>query len=317
MSSDLLEEFIFDSREHLSNASSQLLALEKNPGSLESLNSLMGTLHTIKGNSGFVNQRHLYELLHAAESLLQTVRDTADRKCPPNVVEALFQVLDTAEAIMGRLENDEDDDVDWLPNLLDALNEAQASLEWGVGQEAAVHPGDSYLQGEAATNPTALPTTQAPSAPLAPSTTAAPLALPTPPAATGQTALPTPPTPPMDPPKESQYQSFDPSSAVQKIVLENGELLDKGENYLEESQKLAGHNPLGLILDMRHMTSFTTPEVRLLERLYNFWGQKLKILLSTDEQSDFYLMFAVLDMQKPYSFFPEESEALEALKAGN
>jgi two-component system chemotaxis sensor kinase CheA len=103
MSNDILEEFIFDSREHLADAGTQLLALEKDPRSLNSLNALMGTLHTIKGNSGFVNLRSLYNLLHASETLLQTVREMPDSYCPPSVVEQLFQVLDTAEVIMGRL----------------------------------------------------------------------------------------------------------------------------------------------------------------------------------------------------------------------
>jgi chemotaxis protein histidine kinase CheA len=290
MSSDLLEEFIFDSREHLSNASSQLLALEKNPSSLEDLNALMGTLHTIKGNSGFVNLRHLYELLHAAESLLQTVREAPDRKTPPNVVETLFQVLDTCEAIMVRLENDEDDDVDWLHNLMDALNEAAAALEWGVGEDpqgaqevtAPASPSyggqDGYLQAEALAEDSPSPEAQKAQSP-------------------------------------KKEFAFDPKEPVQKIVLEDGELLENGEGFLEQSKEILGHNPIGLILDMRQMTSFTSPEVQILKSLGQFWGQKLTILLSEPEQSDFYRMFSVLDLLNTLAFFPGESEALAALKA--
>ncbi|MDR0548437.1 MAG: Hpt domain-containing protein [Deltaproteobacteria bacterium] len=131
MSNDILEEFIFDSRDHLTTAGTQLLALEKDPHSLANVNALMGTLHTIKGNSGFVNLKNLYNLLHAAESLLQTVREK-NSLCPTSVVEELFQVLDTAEAIMDRLENGENDEVDWLPALNQALKETEDALEAAV-----------------------------------------------------------------------------------------------------------------------------------------------------------------------------------------
>ncbi|MDR1871000.1 MAG: Hpt domain-containing protein [Deltaproteobacteria bacterium] len=128
MSNDILEEFIFDSRDHLTTAGTQLLALEKTPDSLENLNALMGTLHTIKGNSGFVNLQNLYNLLHAAETLLQTVRETGCL-CPASVIDRLFQVLDTGEAILGQVENGEGDEVDWLSSLREALNEEEANLE--------------------------------------------------------------------------------------------------------------------------------------------------------------------------------------------
>ncbi|MDR2422747.1 MAG: Hpt domain-containing protein [Deltaproteobacteria bacterium] len=139
MSNDILEEFIFDSREHLANAGVQLLALEKDPQSLADLNALMGTLHTIKGNSGFVNLKNLYNLLHAAETLLQTVREIGCL-CPSTVVEELFQVLDTAEVILGRLEDGENDEVDWLPALNQALAEAEASLEESARAARAEEP---------------------------------------------------------------------------------------------------------------------------------------------------------------------------------
>ncbi|MDR1298194.1 MAG: Hpt domain-containing protein [Deltaproteobacteria bacterium] len=128
MSSELLDEFIFDARDHLTTAGAQLMELENQPGSLEHLNALMGTLHTIKGNSGFVNLGNLYKLLHGAENLLQTVRDTPEHVCPPNIVNQLFQVLDTVEAILTRLEAGEDDEVDWLAAINQAIAEAEASL---------------------------------------------------------------------------------------------------------------------------------------------------------------------------------------------
>jgi HPt (histidine-containing phosphotransfer) domain-containing protein len=130
MGNELLDEFIFDARDHLSTAGVQLLELERDPDSLESLNGLLGTLHTIKGNSGFVNLKNLYGVLHAAENLLQTVREAPGHRAPPVVINQLFQVLDTVEAILTRLETDKSDDLEWLPTLNQAIAEAQTALEY-------------------------------------------------------------------------------------------------------------------------------------------------------------------------------------------
>ena len=142
MSDDLLHEFIFDAREHLVTAGCQLLELEKNPGRLESLNALMGTLHTLKGNSGFLDIKDLYNLTHHAESLLQTSREKkAD--CPQPVIDLLLQVLDTAEAILNFLEDKDNGEVDWLEALTQALSEAESRLEGGGETFAAEEEEDN------------------------------------------------------------------------------------------------------------------------------------------------------------------------------
>ena len=136
MSDELLNEFIFDSREHLSTASAQLLDLEKDPSSTAALNALMGTMHTIKGNSGFLDLQNLYQLMHHAESLLQTVREK-QCPCPRKMIDLLLQVLDTVEALLDRLENGDDDNADWLGALNLALSEAETSLEGQAAERAA------------------------------------------------------------------------------------------------------------------------------------------------------------------------------------
>jgi len=142
MGDNLLQEFIFDAREHLSTAADLLLALEQNPGDLDSLNTLMGTLHTLKGNSGILELNNLYQLMHHAESLLQTIREK-HAECPQPVVDLLLQVLDTAEAILNRLKNNRSDAVEWIGALLQTLDEVETQLEGG-GEE----PGPAEEVGE-------------------------------------------------------------------------------------------------------------------------------------------------------------------------
>lgn len=155
MSDELLSEFLFDSREHLSTAGAQLLELEKNPDSLSDLNALMGTMHTIKGNSGFLDLQNLYKLMHHAESLLQTVREK-QCPCPQKVIDLLLQVLDTVEALLDRLESGDDDKVEWLDSLNQALSEAETSLESLKPAEAdTIAPASASEPAEAPKAPAA------------------------------------------------------------------------------------------------------------------------------------------------------------------
>jgi HPt (histidine-containing phosphotransfer) domain-containing protein len=279
--SDLLEEFVFDSREHLGKAQSQLLELENDPGSRERLNALMGTLHTVKGNSGFVNLRHLYELLHSAESLLQTVRETG-RDCPRPVVDRLFQVLDTAEAIMGRLENDEDDEVDWMPSLLEALGEMSRSLEAG-GDGSPPVPSVAPASGGSASGECE--------------------------AGPGWAGPPDAP----DPAPRGSFP-FDADLPVQLLNLTDGKMAEEGRCYVEGSRELLRKGALGLILDMRSITSITGPEVRILRELRDFWGPRLAIVASRESQPDLCRIFDVLEPQGFKGLYPAEEAARDALK---
>jgi len=149
MSDELLNEFIFDSREHLGTAGAQLLELEKKCDSLPVINALMGTMHTIKGTSGFFDLKNLYQLLNNAESLLQTAREK-EGCCQPKIIDLLLQALDTVEAILDRLENGDDDKVEWIETLTRALSEAETALEKSPAGKTAVAQPVSPLKAKAA-----------------------------------------------------------------------------------------------------------------------------------------------------------------------
>ena len=160
MSDSLLREFIFDAHEHLNTAGAQLLELEKNPGDLDSLNVLMGTLHTLKGNSGFLDLQNLYQIMHHAESLLQTIREK-QIDCPRPVIDLLLQVMDTGEAILDRLSKDGQDYVDWLGTLNQALSEAEIRLESGAEKPGLAEAQDEdYSQVFEASVPAADPSSE-------------------------------------------------------------------------------------------------------------------------------------------------------------
>lgn len=137
MANEIITEFVDDAREHLQAASRHLLALEKNPGHKEELNGLLRRLHTIKGNSGFLDMRHLYALLHNAENVLQTVREQSLTVNVHGLTDVLLQVLDTVETMLSQLENNQDDRVPWLDQLMSALDGIDKALSTQTPEETS------------------------------------------------------------------------------------------------------------------------------------------------------------------------------------
>ena len=75
--SDRIEEFIIESREHLGAVEDSLLALEKLPNSSDRIERCLRSIHSIKGDAGFLGLQAIHEVAHAMESLLSQIRPPA------------------------------------------------------------------------------------------------------------------------------------------------------------------------------------------------------------------------------------------------
>ena len=71
---ELLREFINESREHLDNIERGVLVLENRPDDAETLNTVFRAFHTFKGGAGFLNLIPINRLAHVLESLLDLAR---------------------------------------------------------------------------------------------------------------------------------------------------------------------------------------------------------------------------------------------------
>jgi chemotaxis protein histidine kinase CheA len=304
MASELLDEFIFDSREHLTTAGTQLLELEKKPDSLADLNALMGTLHTIKGNSGFVNLRNLYSALHGAENLLQTVRDTPGHVCPPPIINQLFQVLDAVEAILSRLESGEDEDVDWLPALNQAIREAEASLtrtdDGSPKDEPAPSPAQAVSKGQMAIKAQEQPPkSQAPS----PDPREAGLGdkIGEPEATRTLEAELT---------KEVEAEA-DLGEEAKFDTLEDGDLSSNVNLYLDFLKKGRGH----LVLDVNSLSSLSFDEIRTIRELVILDDSRFALILDRDKQPDFWRVLVLWSLENKIKTYPSLDLAKDDISA--
>jgi hypothetical protein len=186
----------------------------------------------------------------------------------------LLQVLDTVEAILNRLENSEDDLVEWLAALNQALSEAEAGLEQDLLQSQPV--GD----GPAPTGP----------APAAPPSGASP-----PPAATFVV-------------KENL------KGKINLLTLADGQLNQDGDLFPAKVEAMFQAGLSGLVLDLRGVAALTGRELKLILAAGKKKPEKIAFLLNQSNQEALFRVFQILRLDTYLHFFPDKEPALAYIK---
>src|SRR5256885_6683373 len=100
----ILKDFIVESAENLDQLERDLILLESNPTSKETLGSIFRAIHTIKGASGFMGLSKLGEVAHAGESLLSLLRD-GSLVINPAIASGLLSLADCIRAMLAHVDN--------------------------------------------------------------------------------------------------------------------------------------------------------------------------------------------------------------------
>ncbi|MFH7030128.1 MAG: chemotaxis protein CheW [Heteroscytonema crispum UTEX LB 1556] len=135
---DDIKAFLVESYENLNEIERDIIDLEKAPAGSEILVRIYRTLHTIKGNCGFLPFSKLESVAHAGENLLGCLRD---RKLVvnPEIANALLQTVDSIRQMLNNIEaggNEGDRDYSTLINTLQQLQQKQeGDKETGVGRQ--------------------------------------------------------------------------------------------------------------------------------------------------------------------------------------
>jgi two-component system chemotaxis sensor kinase CheA len=99
----LLAQFIPEARDLLEQAGAGMLALERDAGSESVINDVFRAVHTLKGSSGLFDLMPLTRLVHAAEDLLDDVRN-GDLALNSDIVDRLLDSLDVVSQWIDALE---------------------------------------------------------------------------------------------------------------------------------------------------------------------------------------------------------------------
>src|SRR5579875_3833236 len=82
---ELINDFIIEAGEHLSNVELQLLALDQDGANAEALHAIFRGFHTIKGLAGFLGLDPIQEVAHEIETVLDLARNGSLQITPPHI----------------------------------------------------------------------------------------------------------------------------------------------------------------------------------------------------------------------------------------
>ncbi len=150
---DLLSDFLSETSDHIDGIANYLVLFEQNPSDSDAVTQIFRLVHTIKGTSGFLGLSGLQGIAHAAETLIDTLRDGA----PPTslAVSLLLESLDRIKHLLLRVaelgEEPPDDHSELISRIVSYLaggvadeGATQLSAQKGFS-EATIHAEDARL----------------------------------------------------------------------------------------------------------------------------------------------------------------------------
>lgn len=100
------EVFAAEARDYLQSLNEDLLSLENDPADKAILNEMFRAAHSLKGMAGTMGFDELAEFTHEMESVLDLLR-TGELLAHPDVINVLFQTVDTLEVLLEQTINEE------------------------------------------------------------------------------------------------------------------------------------------------------------------------------------------------------------------
>ncbi len=140
--SQYLDIFIGEAQDHLQEMTQTLLALEKNPDDLASLDAFFRAAHTLKGMSATMGFPQMAGLAHDMEDLLDLLRKK-ERRLTPDLADLIFQGVDTLADLLRSIVAGEGERVEVAP----VREQIRAAREAPPPPEAALPPPGRPQEG--------------------------------------------------------------------------------------------------------------------------------------------------------------------------
>ena len=99
---ELLQDFLTEATELLSDVDNKLVELEKRPADRALLNDVFRGFHTIKGGAGFLSATALVELCHRTENLFDKLR-VGELTLNPDLMDIIMAATGQVRHMFGAL----------------------------------------------------------------------------------------------------------------------------------------------------------------------------------------------------------------------
>lgn len=106
--SQYLDIFLDETKEHLQNLNTQILALEQDSENMDTINEIFRAAHSLKGMAGTMGYKRMQTLTHDMENVFSEVR-TGNIKVNAPMIDTLFQCLDALEDYLACIQENADE----------------------------------------------------------------------------------------------------------------------------------------------------------------------------------------------------------------
>lgn len=142
--SQYLEIFIDETKEHLQSLNEQLLILEKEPDNADTINEIFRAAHSLKGMAGTMGYKRMQRLTHDTENVFSEIRN-GKMKVSADLIDTLFQSLDALEGYLENIQQTADEGTDDHEPIIKQLNAILAS---GTGEAPKSAPAPTAEKKE-------------------------------------------------------------------------------------------------------------------------------------------------------------------------
>lgn len=153
--SQYLELFIDETKEHLQSLNEHILVLEKEPDNADTVNEIFRAAHTLKGMAGTMGFTRMQRLTHDLENVFSEIRN-GNMKASEKLIDVLFRGLDALESYLDVISTEGNEGTEDNEDIIQDLN---SLLESKQGEESASQPvtKQKELQASAAEEPSVAP----------------------------------------------------------------------------------------------------------------------------------------------------------------
>lgn len=135
--SQYLELFIDETKEHLQSLNEHILELEKDPENDDTINEIFRAAHTLKGMSGTMGYTRMQRLTHDLENVFSEVRN-GNMKANEKLVDILFRGLDALESYLDVISSTGSEGTEDNEDIINDLNEViaeETGVDGGASEE--------------------------------------------------------------------------------------------------------------------------------------------------------------------------------------
>ncbi len=153
--SQYLEIFLDETKEHLQNLNTQIMELEQNPENMDTINEIFRAAHSLKGMAGTMGYKRMQNLTHDMENVFSEVRN-GTFKVQPDMIDVLFKCLDALEEYLANIQqtteegtNDNDELIKILNDILKNNGEVKPSSDSPATEEKKAEQPAEAPSGDA------------------------------------------------------------------------------------------------------------------------------------------------------------------------